>query len=112
MHCITSDMIVSIRYRMYNSRGELVEDTMCATPVQYLHGSAGIANTLQCQLEGLTVGTHQQVWLLKDGDQADDDYRFEVIIDDIRQATPAEIILGYPVHISADNCGGDCFCYQ
>lgn len=112
MHCITSDMIVSIRYRMYNSRDELVEDTMCATPVQYLHGSAGIARTLQSQLEELTVGDHQQIWLRKDLDQSDDDYRFEVIVDGIRPATPAEVNLGYPVSATADTCGDDCSCYH
>jgi len=41
MH-IAKDMVVAIRYIMRNSKGVVLEDTMNATPVNYLHGAGGI----------------------------------------------------------------------
>ena len=110
MH-IGKDTIVALRYVMYNSNGVVLEDTMQAAPVNYLHGSAGILPLLQAQLEGLHAGDKKKVHLLKESNLTNEDFTFDVVIDKVRAALPEEIMLGYPVKISLDKCTDDCACY-
>jgi FKBP-type peptidyl-prolyl cis-trans isomerase 2 len=56
MMCIEKDTVVAMCYTMRNGKGEVLEDTMHAVPVNYLHGSSGIQPLLQAQLEGLKAG--------------------------------------------------------
>ncbi len=108
---IGADTVVALRYIMRNGKGDILEDTMQLTPVNYLHGSTGILPLLQQQLEGLQAGDKIQVFLSKENNSADDDFIFDVIIDNVRTALPEEIILGYPVQITMDTCKDDCYCY-
>jgi len=108
---IAKDTVVAMRYIMRNSTGIVLEDTMHAAPVNYLHGSGGIQPLLQVQLEGLKAGDQKMVYLLKENGLADDDFSFEVIIDSVRVALPEEVLLGYPVKIDMGKCGKDCNCY-
>jgi len=110
--CITKDTVVAMRYIMRNGKGVVLENIMDAAPVNYLHGSAGIQPLLQAQLEGLKTGDKKMVYLLKESGLADDDFSFEVIIDSVRAALPEEVLLGYPVKIDTDTCGGECECYK
>ncbi len=110
--CVDKDIVVALRYIMRNGKGDVLEDTMQSTPVNYLHGSSGILPMLQQQLEGLTAGNKKKVYLFKDDSEADDDFEFDVIIDDVRAALPEEIILGYPVQITTVICKDDCCCYD
>jgi len=111
MAYVDKDMVVALRYTMYNSRGEVLEDIMQAPPVNYLHGSNGILHLLQQQLQGLKGGDKKKVYLLKSSG-AGDDFVFDVIIDDVRAALPEEIMLGYPVEITTAVCSNDCDCYN
>lgn len=110
--CVTKDMVVALRYIMRNGKGETLENTMQSSPVNYLHGSTGILPMLQQQLKGLTAGDKKKVYLFKDNSEADDDFEFDVVIDDVRTALPEEIILGYPVQITTSICEDDCMCYN
>jgi hypothetical protein len=110
--CITEDMVVALRYIMRNGKGEVLENTMQTLPVNYLHGTAGILPMLQQQLKGLKTGDKKKVFLFKEGSDADDDFEFDVIIDDVRTALPEEIELGYPVQITTEICKDDCNCYE
>lgn len=112
MDHVVKDMVVALRYAMYNSRGEVLEDIMQASPVNYLHGSNGILHLLQQQLQGLKTGDKKKVYLFKDSSGADDDLEFDVIIDNVRVALPEEIMLGYPVEITTTTCNDDCSCYN
>lgn len=105
-------MVVALRYTMRNGKGEVLEDIMQSSPVNYLHGSTGILPLLQQQLEGLNAGDKKNVYLFKDSSAADDDFVFDVIIDDVRAALPEEIILGYAVQITTNTCNDDCSCYN
>lgn len=109
---VDKDMVVALRYIMRNRNGDVLEDTMQSTPVNYLHGSTGILLMLQQQLEGLKAGDKKKVYLFKDGSEANDDFEFDVIIDDVRAALSEEIILGYPVQIATVICEDDCECYE
>jgi FKBP-type peptidyl-prolyl cis-trans isomerase 2 len=116
MITIAKDRIVSMRYIMKNSQGEVLADTMAAAPVSYLHGSMAIEPTLQAQLEGLGPGDRKQVYLRKGAGGADDEFSFDVLIGELRAALPEEMILGYPVMIQDPitavdaDCGFDCTC--
>ena len=109
---IKNDKIVSMRYIMKDSKGEVLENTMNARPVSYLHGTPGILLLLQEQLAGLKAGDKKTVYLETKSGLTSEDFIFDVIIDDVREALKEEIILGYPVQSSAEACEPDCECYQ
>lgn len=112
MICVDKNMVVALRYIMRNGKGEVLEDIMQSTPANYLHGSDGILTLLQEQLQGLKTGDKKQVLLSKQDSEADDNFVFDVIIDDVRAALDEEIILGYPVQITSEVCNDDCVCYE
>ena len=90
---IRKGTIVSLLYRMKNARGQLLEQTQTT----YLHGSTAISSHLQSQLEGLIIGEHKTIFLHKGEEGADDDFSFEVTIDEVREATPEELRRGAPI---------------
>ncbi len=108
---ITKNTVVSIRYVMKNSMEEVLENTMNTDPVNYLHGSTGILPLLQAQLEGLKAGDKKVVYLPAASGLTNDDFIFDVIIDNVRGALDEEILLGYPVKINVSTCEADCDCY-
>ncbi|MEP6947903.1 MAG: hypothetical protein ABI863_01450, partial [Ginsengibacter sp.] len=110
MH-IAKNSVVSIRYLMKNSSGDVLENTMNNDPVNYLHGSTGILPLLQIQLEGLKAGDKKVVYLPAASGLTSEDFIFEVIIDEVRIAMKEEILLGYPVNINVSKCEADCDCY-
>jgi FKBP-type peptidyl-prolyl cis-trans isomerase 2 len=108
---VTKDSVVSIRFILKNSRGEVLENTMNGDPVSYLQGSAGIEPLLQAQLDGLQRGDKKAVLLSADSGLVSEDFTCEIIVDDVRMASASEILLGYPVQLPADRCDTDCACY-
>lgn len=109
---VTKNSVVSIRYIMKNGAGEVLENTLNSEQVSYLHGSAGIQPLLQAQLEGLKAGDKKKVYLSEASGLTDEDFIFEVIIDEVRTALEEEILLGYPVKLSVAKCEADCDCYN
>jgi len=109
---VDKDMVVALRYIMRNGKGDTLENTMQSAPVNYLHGSTGILPMLQQQLKELKAGDKKKVYLFKESGDADDDFEFDVVIDNVRAAFPEEIILGYPVQITTAICEDDCYCYD
>ena len=107
MMVVANDMVITIRYIMKNGRGEVLEDRMAAG-TSYLHGSTAILPLLQQQLEGLQPGDKKQVCLLKESGLTEEDFVFDVVIDQLRPALPEEVLLGYPV---LSECDEDCICY-
>ena len=83
---ITLNTVVFIRYRMQNSRGEVLEDILEGNPVSYLHGAHQLHPSLEAKLTGLQPGDRKSVVVARDQDfpDMDDDFCFDVIIDDIR----------------------------
>jgi hypothetical protein len=112
MITITKDCVVALRYIMKNSKGDVLENTMNNTPVCYLQGASGIHPLLQMQLEGLKAGDQKSVYLAQEAASTNDDFSFEVIIDDVRAAFPEEVRLGYPVSQNSNPCEPDCMCYS
>lgn len=108
---VEKDRVVTIRYIMQNSRGDLLENTMDGPPTSYVHGTSGILKTLQCQLEGLRIGERKKVLLFRQVDSAGDDFIFDVLIENIRVGLPQEIKLGYPLNTVPVECAPGCICY-
>ncbi len=97
---------------MRNAKGDVLENTAQAKPVSYLHGSSGIISLLQKQLQGLRKGDKIIVHLLKESGFTDEDFVFDVTIQDIRKAQREEIALGYPLSPGIEYCGTDCDCHN
>ncbi len=110
---VTPKTIVSIRYRMKNSRGEVLENIMESAPVSYLHGAGQILPTLESHLTGREAGASASVMVSKaEGFPGlDDDFYFDVIIDQVRWATDEELKRGQPLTTSKNgDCGPECCC--
>jgi len=107
---VATNTVVSIRYVMKNSGGEILEDIMDKEPVEYLHGSGNILPGLEKGLEGLPAG-FTKIIRFKIDENSDENYQLNVKIDNIRAATPAEIEMGKPEPKQSNNsCGPGCCC--
>ena len=97
---------------MKNKEGEVLEDIMQNPPIKYLHGSGNMLPVLEAYLEGLQAGSQKSI--MASGEHVaglNDQLEFEVIIDEVREATAAEIQMGKPVEESTpSDCGPGCCC--
>lgn len=108
---VKKNTVVSIRYRMRNSKGEVLEDTMESRPIAYLHGSGRILPALEENLIGLTIGDKRTFNLSQDDcPEVDGCFSFKVIVDDVRPATAEERKIGHILKKYKDECGPDCSC--
>ncbi len=109
---VADKTIVSLRYCMKNSKGDVLENRLQLSPVEYLHGGGGIMPALEQSLLGLQPGETKLVTINNSMDfQLDDTFYFDVVIDDVREATHEEILRGKPIKsIMQDDCGPDCIC--
>ena len=112
MISIKKGIVVSMRYIMRNSKGVVLEDTINAAPVRYLHGADQIHPHLQTQLEGMRIGDQKMVYLPKENGVSDVDFSFEVVICAVRNALPEELESGRAMQIENIQCGADCNCNQ
>jgi hypothetical protein len=108
---VKKNAVVTIRYIMQNSRGDVLENTMDGPSASYLHGSSGILKTLQSQLEDLQTGERKRVFLFREHDAPGDDFIFDVLIEKIREGLPQELALGYPLTGVPVECAPGCTCY-
>jgi FKBP-type peptidyl-prolyl cis-trans isomerase SlyD len=108
---VKKNRVITIRYIMQNSRGEVLQNTIDGPSASYLHGSGGIIKSLQSPLEGLLAGERKQVFLFGENEGLEDDFIFDVLIEKVRDALPQEIILGYPLSGKAMECAPGCTCY-
>jgi len=99
---IKKDSVVSLRYVMKNSTGDVIEDTMERSPIQYLHGAGKIIPALENAIEGMQAG-EKRIFSISDPGLSEN-LHFNLIIDEIRDATPEEIQNGKP------SCGPGCCC--
>ncbi len=102
---VKKDTVVTLRYIMKDNQGEVMEDTMKNSPVQYLHGSGNILPSLESSLEGLTAG--EQKSFTVNEKQWNKPLHFDVIIDEVRIATDEEIKMRRPMK---NECGLGCCC--
>ena len=108
---IADHTVVSVRNRMKNSRGEVLENTLNSTPIHYLHGVGSLLPVLEADLAGLKAGDERTMVVSGEqgGGQLGDDFYLEVIIDGVRAATEEELRRGSP---HQPDCGSDCECHR
>lgn len=106
---IAANTVVLLRYCMKNKEGEILENILCNAPVSYLHGSGNILPALEASLEGLKAGEKKSVVVLKDEVSGlNEEFYFDVIIDEVRSATGEEIKNKKPVEQTKNECGPGC----
>ena len=99
---ISENKVVSLRYIMTNSAGEVIEDVMDRSPIQYIHGTGKIIPALEAAIEGMTAGQKKSFSISDPG--LSENLHFDLVIDEVREATPEEIQNGNPA------CGPGCCC--
>lgn len=94
--------MVAIRYRMKNSAGETLVNTMESEPVKFVYGSGQILPALEGALKGLKIG-EQKKFTLAAAPGLDEPFSFDVVVDDICwiESEPAT---------EANDCGPGCVC--
>jgi FKBP-type peptidyl-prolyl cis-trans isomerase SlyD len=107
---IQNQTVVSMRYIMKNADGDIMEENMNAAPVQYVHGAGTILPSLESSLYGLKAGDRKLIHLTAASGLTDEDFIFDIIIDDVRTASEDEILPGHPVQKKDTTCGTDCNC--
>jgi len=97
---------------MKNSTGDVLQDILQGSPVEYLHGSGHILPALEANLTGLQPGDKKLVGISNETDfQLDASFYFDVVIDNVRPATEEELIRGKPIKPeNNDECGPGCIC--
>lgn len=89
---VGSQRIVSIRYRMKNSEGQILIDTFQGEPVRFRYGSGEILAGLEGPLTGLKAGEHAHFSLRSETTpQLDQNYHLDVIVDDVSWATDSAV---------------------
>jgi FKBP-type peptidyl-prolyl cis-trans isomerase SlyD len=104
---ITTNTVVSLHYIMKNGEGEIIEDNMGGTPIEYLHGGGSILPSLEKALDGLRPGDTKYISVSNEGLRGT--FSFEVIIDAVRPAQASEIKSGKPL-LPVEKCGPGCDC--
>lgn len=109
---IEDKTVVSIRYKMENSKGEILEDILDGLPINYLHGHGTILPALEAELKGLDEGEEKQIFLSKETGfkDLDDEFHIRVIIDKVRYANEEELKKGLNPGLSDDYCGPEGCC--
>jgi FKBP-type peptidyl-prolyl cis-trans isomerase SlyD len=102
---IQKNTVVSLRYTMKDNKGEIIDDIMNSSPIEYLHGSGDIMSSLESSVEGLTEGTEKSFEV--HDKVLNKPLYFEVVIDKIRSATDEEI---EKRRVIKTDCGPDCCC--
>ncbi|MEH6308979.1 hypothetical protein RYH73_25235 [Olivibacter sp. CPCC 100613] len=109
---IEKNRVVSLRYRMVNSRGEVIEDLMNGPAISYRYGDGKIIPQLENELVGLKQGDQKKIKLQKDVVEGlDDNFELEIVIDAVRSASEEEIATGLNQTVAA-LCDEYCSCYR
>jgi FKBP-type peptidyl-prolyl cis-trans isomerase SlyD len=97
---IAKDTVVSLRYELFDSEGELLEKV--EEPVSYLHGGYdGIFPLVEEALHGKGVGDQCNVTLRPD--DAFGEYDHELVEVEARNAFPEEVAIGMQFEGGPDN---------
>ena len=104
---IADNTVVSMRYVMKNAQGDVLENTMDGGPVKYIHGVGTILPQLEERLAGLSAGDAKEISFTDNESQS---YHFDVLIDEVRNATAEEIQSRIPM--KEEDCGPGCSCHQ
>ena len=106
---INHNTIVSLRYKMYNDSGDLMEDNTMGTGITYMHGGGQLMPALEAAMEGLSIGDSKSFSI--HDELLRGIFHFEVFVDELRLASAMEITKGVPEKAILEmECGPDCDC--
>jgi hypothetical protein len=109
---IAENTMVSLRYLVKNKQGDTIDNIMDSKPIEYLHGAGKILPELEAAVKGLKTGDKKSI-IIENQLMANvtEELFIDVVIDDVRAASPEEMQQGKPVQ-NADNngCGEGCCC--
>src|SRR5438477_8881544 len=106
---VADKTIVSLRYLIKNKKGEELDNIMNDSPIEYLHGAGKILPQLELRLEGMKAG-EKKSFSFSDENNSNEEFYFDVIIDEVRMATERELQIGKPIEKNNDECGPGCCC--
>jgi len=106
--------MVSLRYCIKNQLGDIIEDIMLLPPVSYLHGSAGIHESLQKAVTGMRPGDKRNIILkAMEMSELQEDINIQVVVDAVRDASLEERQKGNQAFKMGNLfCGDDCICHK
>lgn len=110
---VNEKVIVSMRYAMKNSNGEVLTSLENSPLFTFLPGSGTVLPQLEAVLFGMVQGEKKTVMVSREQGLAglDNDYFFDVLIEDVREASEEEIMQGQPIiEMPAEECGANCAC--
>lgn len=100
--------IISIRYTMRNSAGDILVNTFSGEPVKFIFGSGEIIPELEEPLQGLRTGENKTFTLSPKGAASlHEAYHFDVKVEGIEWAREDSVTVGT---IAKGDCGPDCDC--
>jgi FKBP-type peptidyl-prolyl cis-trans isomerase 2 len=104
--------VVTLRYTMKNESGEVLENIMTTTGVEYLHGAGSIIPELEKGLEGMHEGeTRSMTIRANSGNHSSPVFYFDVVVDKVRPANETELSAGKPnKEMVEKDCGPGCCC--
>ena len=111
---VNEKAIVSMRYAMKNSQGEVLTSLENSPVFTFLPGSGTVLPQLESVLLGMSQGEKKTVMVLREQGLAglNNDYFFDVLIEDVREASEEEIMQGQPIiAMLAKECGANCACH-
>ena len=101
---IAKDTVVSLRYELFDSEGELLEKV--DEPVSYLHGGYdGIFPLVEESLHGKSAG--EQCSITMQPDDAFGEYDHELVEVEARSAFPKEVAVGMQFEGGPENADDD-----
>jgi FKBP-type peptidyl-prolyl cis-trans isomerase 2 len=110
---VAENCVVSIRFRMTNSCGVVLEDNIDGLAIRYLQGNGEILPALEAELAGLGVKAEKDFTLSTETGYTtvDDQFSIHVIIDEVRIATAEELRDGLFLQRNEDeHCRGEGCC--
>ena len=105
--------VVSMRYAMKNSKGEVLTSLDDCPAFTFLPGSGVILPALESKLHGMKKGEEKAVVVSPQQgiEGLGEEFHFDILIDDIRPATEDEIRSGLAAAVpTAEDCGPACSC--
>lgn len=109
---VDHNTVVSMRYGMKNSKGEVLTSLKECPTFTFLPGSGLILPALESKLIGMKKGEEKAVVVSpQEVEGLGEQFYFNILIDDIRLATEDEIRSGLaPTEDKTEDCGPACSC--
>ena len=108
---VSRDKIVSFWFRLHAADGTLLEDVTSGEPIRYLDDGNQFDGRLQAEMDGMREGQSHRFLLSEEMMPGQSSCWCTIYMGRVREASDAEILLGYPVEIG-EVCDERCACHE